>query len=394
MREANNLKPVCDCVESGTASQFFPGVQRSMAKAERVLVVGAGPVGLAAALACHHSGYDVRIVDLELTPAKESRAVVVNARTLDLLDHFGVAADLLDAGVLVHGVHVVAEGDVVATLDVTTIDHRFNFMLALPQSETEAILTDHLAADGIEVERGVRVLELFQDAVRVNVASRFEHERREEMFDWVLGADGAHSTVRKALALDFVGGAYPFTWSLADVDIDGAVSMEWAELRLDPGRPVLFRIPVAPGRHRLISNAPDVLERAPRSWHLGALHWSSEFTVNHRHVPKQGYGRVWLAGDAAHIHSPAGGRGMNLGIEDAISFPRFLKAGRLDAWARWRWRKGETVLKESDRLQRLATNDRSLVRRFGPRLAGLALKIPRIQRRFATRNAGLFDLRP
>ncbi|MDQ0314751.1 FAD-dependent oxidoreductase [Amorphus orientalis] len=365
-----------------------------MVKPERVLVVGAGPVGLAAALALHHSGFDVRIVDQSSGPSRESRAVAVNARTLDLLDHFGVAADLIDAGVALNGVSVVSQGTPVAQVDMRRLDHAFNFMLGLPQSSTEAILADHLAMDEVAIERGVRVLELYQDASRVHVAFRADHDRQEEVFDWVIGADGAHSTVRSALALDFEGAAYPFSWSLADVEIDGAVSMEWGELRLDPGRPILFRIPIASGRHRLISNDPNVLDLCPRSWHLGALHWTSDFTVSHRHVPRQGSGRVWLAGDAAHIHSPAGGRGMNLGIEDAVTFARFLRAGRVDDWARWRWRKAATVVKESDRLQKFATARNPLVRTLGPRLAGIALKVPPIHRRFAARNAGLFDLKP
>lgn len=364
-----------------------------MTDRDRVLVVGAGPVGLSAAIALTQSGFAVRIVDKAPEPAQESRAVAVHARTLDLLDRFGVAADLIDAGVRLNGIQLIAGGKRAATVDMRRLDHRFAFLLALPQYETEAILSAHLAAEGVIVERSVAVTELYQDARRVNVAFSIAHNRQEETFDWVVGADGAHSLVRHALGLEFPGAAYPTTWSLADVDLRGA-SMAWGELRLDRGRPVLFRIPIGPGRHRLISNAPDVLDRVPRRWRPGALHWSSDFTVSHRHVARQGVGRVWLMGDAAHIHSPAGGRGMNLGIEDAVTFARFLRAGRLKDWARWRWRKGEAVLKESDRLQRFATATGPLAREWGPRLAGLALKVPALHRRFVRRQAGLFDLKP
>lgn len=365
-----------------------------MAKVERVLVVGAGPVGLSAALALSRSGYEVRIVDQATEPGTESRAAVVNARTLDLLDYFGVAADLIDAGVRLDGLKIVSGFSTRATVDMTRLKHPFNFVLGLPQSETEAILDDHLAFEGIAVERGTRVSELYQDAGRVHVTTTLGYDRHEESYDWVLGADGAHSTVRKALSLDFAGEAYPFQWSLVDIDIDAGAEMGWGELRLDPGRPVLLRVPIADGRHRLISNAPNVLDLAPPAWQLGALHWSADFTVSHRHVPVQGKGRVWLAGDAAHIHSPAGGRGMNLGIEDAVTFARFLRAGRVADWAAWRWRKAATVLRESDRLQRFATADRALMRKLGPRAAGIALKVPSVHRRMVARTAGLFDLRP
>ena len=365
-----------------------------MVKAERVLVVGAGPVGLSAALALSRSGYEVRIVDQAEGPSTESRAAVVNARTLELLDYFGVAADLIDAGVRLDGLKVVSGFTTMTTVNMTRLKHPFNFILGLPQSETEAILDDHLAFEGITVERGTKVSELFQDSARVNVTTTRGYDRHEESYDWVLGADGAHSTVRKALSLDFAGEAYPFQWSLADVDIDVGAEMGWGELRLDPGRPILLRVPIADGRHRLISNAPNVLDLAPPAWQLGALHWSADFSVSHRHVAVQGKGRVWLAGDAAHIHSPAGGRGMNLGIEDAVTFARFLRADRLDDWAAWRLRKAAAVLTESDRMQRFATADRALMRGIGPRLAGVALKVPALHRRLITRTAGLFDLKP
>lgn len=365
-----------------------------MANAERVLVVGAGPVGLSAALALSRSGFQVRIVDQAAEPSTESRAAVVNARSLELLDYFGVAADLIDAGVRLDGLKLVSGYSTLATVDMTRLNHTFNFILGLPQSETEAILDDHLAFEGIAVERGTKVSELYQDSARVNVTTTLGYDRHEESYDWVLGADGAHSTVRKALSLDFAGEAYPFQWSLADVDIDGGASMDWGELRLDPGRPLLLRVPIADGRHRLISNVPNVLDLSPPAWQMGALHWSAEFTVSHRHVATQGKGRVWLAGDAAHIHSPAGGRGMNLGIEDAVTFARFLHAGRVAEWATWRWRKAAAVLKESDRMQRFATADKGLMRRLGPKAAGMALKLPPLHRRLVTRTAGLFDLRP
>lgn len=357
-------------------------------------MVGAGPVGLSAAIALSRSGFGVRIIDSAASAARESRAVVVNQRSLDLLEPLGVAAGLIDAGVKLDGVRLISGGAVVGTVDMRRLKHPYNFILALPQSETEAVLAEHLALEGLQVERETTLTELHQDGAGVHTTTMHGDERHETTHDWVLGCDGAHSTVRKALGLDFPGSAYPFEWSLADVDIDAGASMEWGEVRLDPGEPVLLRFPIAPHRHRLISTGPNVLDRVPGSWRLGTLHWSSDFTVSHRHVPAQGRDRVWLAGDAAHIHSPAGGRGMNLGIEDAITFARSLRAGQLDAWAAWRLRKGDTVLRESDQLQNFATADQSLIRRIGPRLAGLALKIPAIQRAFITRNAGLFDLQP
>jgi 2-polyprenyl-6-methoxyphenol hydroxylase-like FAD-dependent oxidoreductase len=346
-----------------------------------ILIVGAGPVGLTAAIELNRRGQAVRIVDRDPEPTSESRAIAIHPRTLDLLEAAGVTERLIGAGVRVKGVRVVAEGHLRATLDLTQIPHRFNFLLSLPQDRTERILLDALGERGVAVEQGTELtsLELAADGATVALAGRGGEGR--ERFAWVIGADGAHSAVRKALEIPFPGAPYPFEWSLADVDIDGPVEPDHVEAHLDPHRPILFRAPIGPNRHRLIANGPDALGRVPRTWRINAVHWNSSFKVSHRQAERVGAGRVWIVGDAAHIHSPAGGRGMNLGMEDATTLAERIFEGDIGSWPQERRAAAARWIAMSDRPQRAATNDGALARRVLPRLIALALALPPLRRR-------------
>jgi 2-polyprenyl-6-methoxyphenol hydroxylase-like FAD-dependent oxidoreductase len=277
----------------------------------------------------------------------------------------------------------------VAEVDATRIPHRFNFLLSLPQDRTERILIDVLREAGVAVEQSTAFsgIALEPDGARVRLTTK--DGEKEERFAWVIGADGAHSAVRKALGIGFPGSPYPFEWSLADVDIDGPVEGDRGEIRLGAGRPVLIRLPIGPGRHRLIANGPDVLGGVPRDWRVTAEHWRSSFKVSHRQAESLGEGRVWIAGDAAHIHSPAGGRGMNLGIEDAATLAEAIASGGLGSWPERRRAKAAEVIRLSDALQGMATRDTWFGRRVLPRLLGLALRIPAVHAQALARMASL-----
>ncbi len=338
-----------------------------MSEKTSVLIVGAGPAGLAAALELARFGIPVRIVDKSTEAQKESRAVAINPRTLELLDHCGASEHLIHHGIKLKGARIVAGGRVRATFDATRLPHRYNFMLALAQSETERLLARTLAEHGIKVERGVEVTDVVAGEDGASVRARGPAGETTIKADWVVGADGAHSIVRKCLDLEFPGAPYPYHWSLVDVDLAGEAEEDHAELRLDWKGPIMVRVPLAPGRHRVISNGEGVLSRLPASWKPGKVHWQSDFTVSHRMVKKRGHGRVWLIGDAAHIHSPAGGRGMNLGIEDGVSFARCIHAkASIEGWADRRQRRARRVVRESDAMQRLATAQGFMGRRVAP----------------------------
>ena len=354
-----------------------------------VLVVGAGPVGLATAIEFARRGATVRIVDKDPLPTRESRALGVNPRTLELLEGCGATERLIAAGVRLRGLRILGAGVTRATIDLTRLPPPYNFLLALPQNQTAAILAEVLLQLGVRVEHGITATMIATDRSGADVTLEGPSGQERARSDWLIGADGAHSTVRKALGIGFVGEPYPFQWSLADIDLAGDVEEDRGELRLYVGAPLLVRLPLGRGRHRLISNAPDLLARVPASWSPGAVHWRNDFRVSRRQVDRLGQDRAWLIGDAAHIHSPVGGRGMNLGIEDGVTLAERIMAGDLGDWPARRHAKAAVVVRETDRTQRLATADGAFARTVAPRLVGALLRVPALHDRVVRRVAGL-----
>jgi 2-polyprenyl-6-methoxyphenol hydroxylase-like FAD-dependent oxidoreductase len=210
-------------------------------------------------------------------------------------------------------------------------------MTILPQARTEALLAEALATLGVAVERGLGVATIEQDAVGVAATLTDGGTARTPV---LFAADGARSTVRKALGLDFPGDAWPEPWRLMDVDLEGPPTDEgWVDLR--PDGPLIC-LPFSGHTFRLITFGADPLSALSPDWRVGEVRWSSEFRVSHRVAERLNVGRICLGGDAAHIHSPMGARGMNLGIEDAFVFAAcaadFLKGdpARLDDYGRLR----------------------------------------------------------
>ena len=355
-----------------------------------VLIVGAGPVGLSAALELTRLGVAVRIVDKVSAATKESRAILVNTRSLDLLDPAGASDRLIAAGVKLRGARIVVDGRTRVTVDATRLPLPRQYLLALAQNETERVLIECLLERGVAVERGVEVVDIVNGSE--SATARARTPKGEALFsaDWIIGADGAHSTVRHRIGLEFPGAPYPFHWSLADVELLGDAEPDRAELRLDYRGPVMVRGPLGGRRHRLISNEPNVLSRVPASWKPGKVHWQSDFSVSHRMVKRRGTGRVWLVGDAAHIHSPAGGRGMNLGIEDAVTLAQVIAgAGDFFAWEATQQRHAAAVVRESDMMQRIATSQGFFGRALFPSVLGFLVRFPAIHDRMIRRIAGI-----
>jgi 2-polyprenyl-6-methoxyphenol hydroxylase-like FAD-dependent oxidoreductase len=284
-----------------------------------ILIVGAGPTGLAAALFLAAKNIPCRIIDKVLAPSATSRAQVVNPRSLELLTPSGVASDMLAEARPLDGVSFYEAWEPLAALNFedTHPDYRLS---VLPQARTEAMLAHALYGRGFEPERGVALESFTQDEDGVDAVLAHAGGRRETMrTPLMLGADGSHSVARHALGLTFDGSAFPETWPLYDLRLDDPLDLDRAHVSFVP-RGLIFTIAIRPGLWRVLGDMDEPLDHLPPGTKRGEIEWSSNFHVAHRVASKQAVGRVMLAGDAAHIHSPIAARGMNLGIEDAFVF--------------------------------------------------------------------------
>ncbi|WP_344464768.1 FAD-dependent monooxygenase [Kitasatospora kazusensis] len=297
-----------------------------------IIVVGAGPVGLTAALELARRGVPVRIVDRLAEPTTESRAIVVHARSLEMFERLGLVDRLIGAGVRTTAMEMHSDGEVVARIALDLVDSPFPFSVTIAQTETERILTEALAEHGVTVEREVTLTGLTQDehAVRV-VLEHADGSEETVSTGWLVGADGAHSQARKLVGSTLAGKFKGERFLMGDVDADHDLDPHSMYTFFAPHDGPLLVFPMQGDRLRLIANiAPDeertatqewlqqvVDERAERPIRIRDSRWLTVFEVHHAQVPEYRVGRVLLAGDAAHVHSPAGAQGMNTGIQDA-----------------------------------------------------------------------------
>ncbi len=360
----------------------------SAASERPVLVVGAGPTGLAAALELTRLGRPVRIIDQNPGRSQHSKAIGVNPRTLELLEAAGVTERLLAAGRRIRKANLWRADRLLATVDLTRLEHRYDFMLALAQSETERLLEESLAERGVRVERQSELLAFADAADQVRAQVRCNGSEQEIEAEHLIGADGAHSTARHTLGLEFRGATYPFPWQVIDVRMSGPLAEDEVHLQLG-GSALLFMISAAAGTFRLASDGDDALRLLPEGGVVHEVLWRSSFRVSYRQVDRYQEGRVFLAGDAAHIHSPVGGRGMNLGIEDATILARKMIEGGLETYTAERHPVGARVIRQTHALTRLVTTRAPWARWLRDHLLPLALGLEPAQRQFRRRLAGL-----
>jgi 2-polyprenyl-6-methoxyphenol hydroxylase-like FAD-dependent oxidoreductase len=341
---------------SGSENARFASKVPKMANSDPqpALVIGAGPTGLAAALELARQGRSVRIVDQRPTRSQHSKAIGVNARTLELLEPSGVTERLLARGLRIHRFNFRSADRLLATIELGRVAHRYNFMLALLQAETERILEQSLAEYGTRVEWSTELtgLEATSDRVRARLVASGEEHNLEA--DYLIGADGAHSTARHALGVPFRGDTDPVEWWLVDVRMDWPFGAAGVSVFARPAA-VLAVIPIEPGLFRLVSNGPEPLDLLPAGSRVHEEVWRSSFRISYRQVDDYQVGRVFLAGDAAHVHSPVGARGMNLGIEDGTILARKMIDGTLGSYSAERHPVGARVIRQTRALTRLMT---------------------------------------
>jgi 2-polyprenyl-6-methoxyphenol hydroxylase-like FAD-dependent oxidoreductase len=317
-----------------------------------VLVAGAGPTGLVLALWLRHQGVGVRIVDRTDAPGTTSRALAVQARTLELYRQLDLAGPVLERGQKVPAVNLWARGAQAARVAFASIGEHltpFPFLEIYPQDEHERLLIERLMQLGVAVERRTELTGFTDLGSGVRAQLRTADGKEESCETrYLAGCDGARSLVREGLGVGFPGGTYRQVFYVADIEGSGAPINGELHVDLDEAD-FLGVFPLAgAGRARLIGTVRDQRAEHPESLrfedvsqraiqHLGLgvskVNWFSTYHVHHRVAAHFGRGRVFLLGDAAHIHSPVGGQGMNTGIGDAINLAWKLAAvlgGRAD----------------------------------------------------------------
>ncbi len=371
-----------------------------------VLVVGAGPTGLT--LAASLAARRVRVVIVDKLPAgaNTSRAAAVNARSLDALDGLDVARRMVKAGLIAPRFTMRSGRRILMPIDFSALPTGHPYTLMLSQAETERLLRERLHELGCDVVRPKTLCGLTQDAG--GVAATFT-DGETIRAGYVVGADGMHSAVRDHAGIGFAGGEFAESFTLADVRVTGEAPRDevilfcagegFTVLAPLPGE--IFRVvaPVADAPHApsaaFVQSLLDTRAFGPGRTLVGDVLWGTRFRIHHRVADSYRAGRLLLAGDAAHVHSPAGGQGMNLGIADAVALAAALTEvlgggpdTTLDAYSAGQRRQAEQVLRLTGRLTRLATLPRPLrpVRNSGMRLAA---GVPAVRRRLALQLSGL-----
>jgi 2-polyprenyl-6-methoxyphenol hydroxylase-like FAD-dependent oxidoreductase len=371
-----------------------------------VLIVGAGPSGLTLAASLVQRGIATTVVDAQPAGANTSRAAVVNARTLEVLDGLDVARRLVKEGVQAPRFTIRDGRHTLIPIDFSVLSTDYPYSLMVPQATTERLLLDRLTELGGAVIRPKILTAVTQDPD--GVTATFEDGDAIKA-RYIVGADGIHSTVREQAGIGFAGGVYEESFTLADVRLRGEapadeVILFWAKAGLTVVAPLpsdIFRI-VAP-----VADAPEEPSAAfiqqlldDRGFGAGRMVvtdviWGSRFRIHHRVADTYRAGRLLLAGDAAHVHSPAGGQGMNLGIQDAVALADALAGvlggapdSVLDDYSAARRPIAQQVVEMTDRLTRLATLPRT-ARPIRNAAIGVLGRIPAIQRALAMRLSGL-----
>lgn len=385
---------------------------RALPATTDVVIVGAGPTGLTLACVLAKEGLSFVLVDRLAEGANTSRAAVVHARTLEVLEELEVTDRLRAEGHVVPRFTLRDRDRVLVTIRFDGLPTRYPYTLMVPQNITEATLLVRLRELGGDVYRPYEVNDLKQNADGVSVTAAVDGQQPQTIrCRYLVGADGMHSTVRERAGVGFAGGTYEQSFALADVRMSWLLRGDEVMLFLSPEGLVVVA-PLPGGRHRVVATMDDAPEhpgiadvqhlldtRGPMAGaaRVDEIVWSSRFRVHHRVVDRYRAGRILLAGDAAHVHSPAGGQGMNTGIQDAVALGHLLAAvvsgradeSRLDQYERTRRPVAGRVVAFTDRLTRMATLRTPRARAVRNTVISVIGRFPAARRWLATELAEL-----
>ena len=382
-----------------------------MSERSKVLIAGAGPTGLVMAHELARDGIDCRVIDKAPHRATESRAIAIHSRTLETFELMKTTDEFLGEGQRITSLRIDGDRREIAQIGLDAIDTRYPFVLGMPQDETERILEEQTARHGLRVERNTELVGLTAHdrgiAARLRIGDRVE----EAEADWLIGCDGAHSTVREQLGVSFAGSTYPERFALADLRVSGELDPAQGRIWLHEKGALAF-FPLPQNRYRLVAaNSPGdwrdapslaqcqalVDERGPGGIRLSDLRWASIFGIHRREAERFRCDRVFLLGDAAHIHSPIGGQGMNMGIQDAFNLAWKLSLvirnaaspQLLDSYEAERKPVDEAVIRQTDRATRLISLHGAASRFIRDHVMSWAVRLPGFEERLGEAISGI-----
>lgn len=379
-----------------------------------VLITGAGPTGLTTAIELARRNINVRIIERRTEPSTRSKALVVHARTLEFMDILGVADKMVRRGYTSPGIDFSSNSEKPLRANMYGLDTKFPFILVLAQAETEAILESRLNELGVEVERGKTLVNFEETNEGVfSTIESLEGEGFKIRSRYLVGADGSKSIVRKTLGLPFEGSSYDWTAFLGDVQLSGHHAEGGTEQH-SSDRGLAFIVPFDDGSHRIVTIDRKYQDKDTRELKLEELQesisailgkqvqlsdpkWLTRWGASLRQAPQYRVGRVLLGGDAVHTHSPAGGQGLNTGIQDAFNLGWKLALAVegtapesiLDTYNNERHAIGQKVLRTSDLLLKSLLLRQPLLRGLRTLLFQLLIPLPPVQRNLALNLSGL-----
>lgn len=347
----------------------------------KILIVGAGPTGLTTAVELARQGVIADVIDKRGAASGFSRAVGILPKSLQLLEASGVTDKLYAEGMKIRVARIFNSSGKVTDFNIRPKQVKFghDYVVGLAQDRTEVLLRETFESLGGSVQYSCAFdsYELIGEKICVQLSDG----QRE--YDNVVGTDGIRSQVRSQMDVEYVGYDLPDVWSIADIDSPSWPHGDSFCINLLPKGDVVIVVPIEKQRFRVISNTPDALETLREPIEVAKTHRQGQFWISIRQAETYQKGNVFLAGDAAHCHSPVGGRGMNAGIADACDLAHRLVQGGLEDYTKVRHQNGQAIVKQTERARKIVTTKNPLLRTVLTRILPHLLKLPFIKARIS-----------